>query len=240
MTKAPYPRLALLLPFLCFPARYMALSLALQNQSALTIGQNVQNLVDRLTAVPEVRYKESMMLTCSAAVDHGDRDEHFREYPLSSNIGDFRDIGCVFRYGGLTTTAEESDTLFQVKNEWPLYWDQWEPPNENVYSLETLQAFSWRKAVGYMSAERADRSLKASGRQGPYATVSLAWTRTHPDGAWCFLNVQITDAQGGGQRTYFVDVRTGRVEETQYCSSGTKPNWGIVTTSGGVPTAEHQ
>ena len=238
MTKAFYPRLALLLQLLCFPALYMASSLTLQNHSAITIEQNVQNLVDRLAAVPEIRYNESMMLTCYIAVDHGDHElEHFHEYPLSSNIGDFRDIRCVFRYGGPLEPDEGS--MFQVQNEWPLYWDHWEPPNGDVVSLFPIQAFSWRKAVGYMSAARADRLLKASGREGPYALVSLGKTTAHPDGAWCFLNAQITDAQGGGQRTFRVDVRTGRVEETPYCISEAEEKW-VLRNLTGVSAAEHR
>ena len=66
MTKASYPRLALLLQFICFPAIYMppshALLAELQNQNAIPIGQNVQNLVDILTADPDIRYRESMMV----------------------------------------------------------------------------------------------------------------------------------------------------------------------------------
>lgn len=220
MTEASYPRLALLLQFICFPTIYMAPSHApvaeLQNQNAIPIGQNVQNLVDTLTADPDIRYRESMMTICYIAVDHGDHDpDHFHDYPLSSSIGDFRDIACIFRYGG--PMADERLPLFQVRNQWPLYWDHWLPPSHSFSSIFEAPPFSWRKAVSYMSAERANKLLKAHGLQGPYARVSLGKTTAHPDGAWCFLNVQIPDAIGGGQRTYFVDVRTGRVEETPYC-----------------------
>ena len=220
MTKASHPRLALLLHFICFPAIYIASSLALpaepQNQNDIPIGRNVQNLVDTLTADPDIRYRKSMMVVCYIAVDHGDHDpEQFHDYPLSSNIGDFRDIRCIFRYGGPIADARRS--LFQVQNEWPLRWDQWGPPSDGFYYPFEYLTFSWRKAVGYMSAERANRLLKAHGHRGPYALVSLGKTRAHPDGAWCFLNVQIPDGAGGGERHYFVDVRTGRVEETQSC-----------------------
>lgn len=225
MTEAFYPRLALLLQFICFPTVYMAPSHApvaeLQNQNAIPIGQNIQNLVDTLTADPDIRYGKSTMAICYIAVDHGDHDpDHFHDYPLSSNIGDFRDIVCVFRYGGPMAGSfnfYERRPFFQVRNKWPLYWDQWWPPSGSFYSPFEAPPFSWRKAVSYMSAERANRLLKAHGHQGPYARVSLGKTTAHPDGVWCFLNVQITDAEGGGQRTYFVDVRTGRVEETLYC-----------------------
>ena len=215
-----------------------ALPAALQDQNAITIGQNVQNLVDTLTADPDIRYRKSMMVTCYIAVDHGDHDpDHFHEYPLSSNIGDFRDIRCAFRYGG--PIANERHSLFFVQNRWPLHWDQWEPPGENFsYSGEILP-FSWRKAVRYMGAERANRLLKADGHRGPYALVSLEKTMAHPDGVWCFLNVQIPD--GGGQRTYVVDVRTGRVEETPYCdgsTSGELESWGTSRGLIGVPTVD--
>ena len=226
MTKASYPRLALLLQFICFPAIYMAPSHALlaelQNQNAIPIGQNVQNLVDILTADPDIRYRESMMVTCYIAVDHGDHDpEHFHDYPLSSNIGDFRDIRCIFLTGG--PMPDERRPLFQVENKWPLYWDQWGPPGESFYWPFEVQPFSWRKSVSYMSAERANRLLKAHGHRGPYALVSLGKTTAHPDGVWCFLNVQIPDPDGGGQRTYIVDVHTGQVEETRYCDGRTGP-----------------
>lgn len=81
---------------------------------------------------------------------------------------------------------------------------------------------------------------KADGHRGPYALVSLGKTTAHPDGAWCFLNVQIPD--GGGQRTYFVDVRTGRVEETRYCDGttcGEQENRRIPGSLIGVPTADY-
>ena len=231
MTEASYPRLALLLQSVCFLAIFMTPSRALlaelqnqtllagmQNQNAITIGQNVQNLVNELTADPDIRYRKSMMTTCYIAVDHGDHDpEHFHDYPLSSNIGDFRDIRCVFRYGG--PVPDEEGPFFQVENKWPLYWDQWGPPSHSFPYPFKILPFSWRKAVSYMSAERANRLLKAQGHRGPYALVSLGNTTAHPYGGWCFLNVQIPDPEGGGQRTYIVDVRTGRVEETRYCNS---------------------
>ena len=80
-----------------------------------------------------------------------------------------------------------------------------------------------------MGAERANRLLKAGGHRGPYALVSLGITTAQPDGVWCFLNVQIPDGEGGGERTFIVDVRTGRVEETRYCDGSTSEeqgNWG--------------
>ena len=213
----------------------------LQSQNDITIGRNVQNLVDTLTADPDIRYRKSMMVVCYIAVDHGDHDpDHFHEYPLSSNIGDFRDIRCMFRYGG--PVADEKHSWFQVQNRWPLHWDQWEPPSGSFYYHWLNLSFSWRKAVRYMSAERANRLLKAHGHRGPYALVSLGKTTAHPDGAWCFLNVQIPDPDGGGQRTYFVDVRTGRVEETQYCDGrtrGEQENWGIPRNLTVIPTADY-
>lgn len=218
-----------------------ALPAAMQNQNATTIGQNVQNLVDTLTADLDIRYRKSTMLVCYIAVDHGDHDpEHFHDYPLSSNIGDFRDIGCVFRFGG--PIADERRSFFQVRNRWPLHWDQWGPPSDGIYYPFKVLPFSWRKAVSHMSAERANRLLKAHGHRGPYALVSLGKTTAHPDGAWCFLNVQIPDGEGGGQRTYFVDVRTGRVEETRYCdgsTGGEQDNWGIPRSLIGVPTSDY-
>ena len=185
MTQASYPRLALISQIFCFLAIFMAPSRALhterQNQDAITIGRNVQNLVDTLTADPHIRYSKSMMLTCYIAVDHGDHDpEYFHEYPLSSNIGNFRDIRCMFRYGG--PIPDERESLFQVQNKWPFYWDQWEPPGHSFYYPFKILPFSCRKAVSYMSAERANRLLKAQGHLGPYALVSLGNTTAHPYG----------------------------------------------------------
>ena len=244
MTEASYARLALLLQLICFPSVHMALIYALpaelQSQNDIPIGQNIQSLMDTLTADPDIRYRKSMVVACYIAVDHGDHDpDEFHDYPLSSNIGDFRDIRCMFRYGG--PMADERDSLFQVQNQWPLHWDQWGPPSNGFYSPFELLPFSWRKAVSYMSAERANRLLKAHGHRGPYELVSLEKTTAHPDGVWCFLNVQIPD--GGGHRTYIVDVRTGRVEETRYCNGSTgeeQEDWGIPMRLVGVPTADHQ
>lgn len=225
MTKASYPRLALLLQLICFPAIYTALRHApvteLHNQNAISIGQNIQNLLDTITADPDIRYRDSTMAVCYIAVDHGDHDpEQFHDYPLSNSIGDFRDIMCFLRYGG--PIADPRYPFFQVRNQWPLYWDEWWPPSGPVYDPWGILTFSWREAVSYMSAERADRLLKAHGQHGPYACVSLGKNAAHPHGAWCFLNVQITDAQGGGQRTFWVDVRTGRVEQTRYCDGSNR------------------
>ena len=225
MTKTSSPRcLALLLQFICLPAIYFVPP----THAAITIGQNVENLVDTLTANPDIRYRDSKMVVCYIAVDHGDHDpDHFHDYPLSSNIGDFRDIRCLFLSGGPIIADDDDDDnerppLFEVRNRWPLYWDQWWPPGPDSEYPFPVSPFSWRKAVGYMGAERANRLLKAHGHRGPYALVSLGTTEAHPDGVWCFLHVQIPDDAGGGERTYIVDVRTGRVEETRYCDGGTR------------------
>lgn len=230
MTGASYPRLALLLQLIYITAIYITqihafpaeLELEPQSSNDIPIGQNIQMLMDTLAADPDIRYRKSTVVVCYIAVDHGDHDpEHFHDYPLSSNIGDFRDIRCIFRYGG--PMAEERESLFQVENRWPLHWDEWEPPGHGFYWPFEVRSFSWRRAVRYMSAERANRLLKARGHRGPYELVSLQITTAHPEGVWCFLNVQLTDAEGGGQRTFIVDVRTGRVEETRYCDGSTSP-----------------
>ena len=229
MTGASHPHLSLLLQFFCLFAiplvsshvlRAKAMNSAsqpsLQTQNNTTIGENVQNLVDILTADPDIRYQKSRMLGCYIAVDMGDHDpEQFHEFPLSSNIADFRDIRCFFRYGG--PLAEERLNKFWVNNQWPLHWDRWSPPIHNSHYDDKSRPFSWPAALRYMSAEWADTLLKAHGQLGPYQLVMLWKTKTHPELAWCFLNVQITDEQGGGQRSFFVYVRTGRVEETRYC-----------------------
>lgn len=230
MTGASSARLALLLQSICFPVNNMALSLALpaelQTQNDIPIGQNVQNLVDSLTADPDVRYSKSMMVACYIAVDHGDHDPgHFHDYPLSSNIGEFRDIRCVFRYG--RPGVDGRDSLFWVQNQWPLHWDQWGPPSDDCLPTPfPVLPFSWRKAVSHMSAERANRLLKADGHRGPYALIVLRKTTAHPDGTWRFVNVQNPDAEGGGQRTFNVDVRTGRVDEEKPWQITVKPSLG--------------
>ena len=63
-----------------------------------------------------------------------------------------------------------------------------------------------------MSVERADKVLKAHGHHGPYEMVGIQKTPAYPDGEWRFFNVRVTDQEGGGQRTFNVDVRTGRVD----------------------------
>ena len=223
MTASSYLRPVLLLQFNSILAIYttpthtLPFQIPLHNTSALTIEQNVQNFVDRVTADPDIRYRESEVVVCYIAVDQGDHNpEHFHDYPLSSNLSEFREIRCIFQYGG--PEAQTEDSLFQVENRWPQHWDEWDPPSPGFPFPYRVRPFSWRKAVRYMGAERADRLLKGAGHGGKYALVSMQKTVAHPDGGWCFLNVQITDAEGGGQRTYVVDVRTGGVEERQYCA----------------------
>lgn len=219
---ASYLRLALLLPVICFPAVYTApshalpagLQLQLYTQHNMSIGQSVLNLVNKLAADPDIRYNESKMLSCYIVIDNC--REHTHDPWLSSHISKFRDITCTFRFGG--PMADQRDSLFQVQNQYPLHWDQWLPPSEGFHFPYDVLPFSPRKAVGYMSAERADRLLKAQGWTGPYDQVSLGVGKTtaHSDGAWCFTNVQIPDGPLG-QSTFLVDVRTARVEESQNC-----------------------
>ena len=221
MTKAFYPRLALLLQFFCFPAIFIVTSNALpagmQKRNVTTIGQNIRNLVDILTADPDIVYHDSMMIACYVAVDYGDHDpDHFHEWPLSSNISEFRDIRCIFRNGG--PIADLRRSYFQVPNKWPLHWDQWGSPGDTFYYPFEVLPFSGRTALSYIGAERADILLKAQGHRGPYALVSLEKVPGHPNATWLFRKVQIPDGEGGGERTYFVDVRTGRVGEYSFYS----------------------
>ena len=215
-----YLRLALLLPFICFPAIYTAPSYTLPvglqlphyNQHNMSIGQSVLNLLDKLAATPDIRYNESQMLTCYNLIDNCREETHDRW--ISSNIHEFRDITCTFHFGG--PMADERDSLFQVQNKYPLHWDQCLAPSDGFHFPYDAHPFSWRKAVGYMSAERADRLLKAQGWRGPYDQVSLGKTTAHSDGAWCFHNVQIPHGPLG-QSIFLVDVRTAQVEESRGC-----------------------
>ena len=245
MTGGFYPRLALFLQFACIRATYIttnnALPAKLQYQNttnATTIGQSLQNLMDMLSADPDIFYRNSEMVECSIAVDHGDHDpEEFHEYPWSSNISEFRDMRCAFRDGGPVLDARLA--LFSIENRWPLHWDQWKPPAQNFSNYYEVFPFSGRKALSYMSAERADRLLKAHGHRGRYQVVTLGKTTAQGNESWRFTNVLIPDSEGGGQRSFIIDVRTGQIEKFSWPWIG-QESLGVLRNVTAVPAAGDQ
>ncbi|KAM0795252.1 hypothetical protein BDR22DRAFT_826229 [Usnea florida] len=245
MFRAFYPYLALFLQFIYLPAIYItrsdALAAKLQYQNATnatTIGQSLDNLMDMLSAETDIFYRNSEMVECSIAVDHGDHDpEEFHERPWSSNISEFRDMRCAFRNGGPVLDARLA--LFALENRWPLHWDQWKRPGPNFTNYYEVFPFSGRKALNYMSAERADRLLKAHGHTGCYQVVTLGKITAQGNESWRFTNVLVPDSEGGGQRTFVVDVRTGQISLFVWPRTGQK-NLGELTSVTAVPAAGDQ
>lgn len=245
MTGAFYPCLALFLQFTCLPAMHITTNNALPAISqyrnatnATTIGQSLQNLMDMLSAESDIFYRNSEMVECSIAVDHGDHDpEEFHEYPWSSNISEFRDMRCAFRDGGPVLDARLA--LFALENRWPLHWDQWKPPGSNFTNYYEVFPFSGREALSYMSAERADRLLKAYGHSGRYQVVTLGKITAQGNESWRFTNVLVPDSEGGGQRTFVIDVRTGHISQFHWPRIG-QENLGILRSVTAVPAAGDQ
>lgn len=56
------------------------------------------NLVNAQAYSLDIRYREATMLSVILAVDNV--EDVNGDHTLSDNIGDFRDIKCLFRYGG--------------------------------------------------------------------------------------------------------------------------------------------
>ncbi|KAI4239379.1 MAG: hypothetical protein LQ349_000442 [Xanthoria aureola] len=243
MTETSYPGLAMLLNFLFFfafhlvsshalpatpPNRSRLPSLSLPNQNALTITQNIQALVDILANDPSYQYSHSVMKSCELVVvafEHGD-EPHDLEH--SSDINEFRDISCTFRYGG--ANYDERFYEFIVQNRYPhQYWDQWtlpvtvrDPPKPGSPG-DIYLPFAWSEVAANMSIERADQLLKAAGHEpgegyiGSYDQVYLRKGRAANDLAWCFHNVIGVYPDTSAQHTYKVYVNTGKVEQVVLC-----------------------
>ncbi|KAL8883845.1 MAG: hypothetical protein Q9215_007978, partial [Flavoplaca cf. flavocitrina] len=91
-----------------------------QLRDAAAIDRTVGNLVRALAIDADIRYREAVMLTAAFAVDRIEDNIPVADRTFSSNISDFRDIVCIFRYGGpLPGILEEAE--FSVKNQFPLH-----------------------------------------------------------------------------------------------------------------------
>ncbi|KAI4249957.1 MAG: hypothetical protein L6R42_008843 [Xanthoria sp. 1 TBL-2021] len=202
-----HPRFALLLLFLCLFSIQRASSHALpanpQNpasnpslrvQNVRAIERNVGNMVLGLAHNShDTRYRDSKMVFAMFAVDHVvDEDLPDADRTHSNNIADFRDILCIFRYGG-PPPIDPEHTEFWMKNRWPRHWEQWLPPQDRTERIMWLP-FDWHWAVGQLSLGEADALLKANGHRGRYVRVALRETNLpgiQSTLAWCFHDVEI-------------------------------------------------
>ncbi|KAL8935353.1 MAG: hypothetical protein Q9216_005468, partial [Gyalolechia sp. 2 TL-2023] len=160
--------------------------LALPNQNnALTITQNIQALVNFLAADPSIQYSQSQMYKCELVVlafEHGD-EPHDLEH--SSDINEFRDIQCVFRFGGFPDDEGHAQFLMQNKLYPDERWDLWALPAwynapGHPYPSELWRPFNWTEEFASgVGIERADQLLKAAGHEpgegyiGQYDMVTL-------------------------------------------------------------------
>ncbi|KAL8979770.1 MAG: hypothetical protein Q9205_004979 [Flavoplaca limonia] len=202
-------------------------SLSLSNQNALTITQNIGALVNTLTADPNMQYMNSQMLSCEIAVEFFEHGDIPHDLEHSSNISDFRDIKCHFRYGGYV--EDEKHSQFIVQNKFPQQWDQWALPVPAIITNPRPPGyvnlpFAWSDVETHMSLERADQLLKAAGHQpgegfiGCYDYVKLRKRATN-DLAWCFENVIGDYPDTSAIHTYLVSVSSGVVEQVLHYPS---------------------
>ncbi|KAL8898561.1 MAG: hypothetical protein Q9207_006637 [Kuettlingeria erythrocarpa] len=223
--EASHPRLALILLLICLLSIRPALSLPASPQvpavellpqlrDDAAIDRTVGNLLRALAGNPNIRYREAALLSVSFTVDRVE-DTHLptADRTLSSNIGDFRDIECLFRYGGLPPQGA-GDILFTVKNQFPLHWDQWSPP-QYFPGFTIITPFNWDHVTQRMSIGMADALLKASGQRGRYAGVTLA----KPSGfqgplSWCFHGVK---NWRGKQTDFRVDILSRKITRVDRC-----------------------
>ncbi|KAL9023128.1 MAG: hypothetical protein Q9196_007375, partial [Gyalolechia fulgens] len=108
-------------------------------------------MVRTLAEDPRTLYSKAQMIAVFLTVDHAWNPE---QASLSDKFSDFRDIRL---------------TLFTMKNEWPLHWDQWSDPVPRPAHVDDPVPFQWEQASGRISAEWADVLLKAQGYTGRYA-----------------------------------------------------------------------
>ena len=242
MTGTFYPRLFLLSQFFSLFAIHLVSSRALpakpygrprrigprppsnslSNPNALTITQNIQALVDTLTADPSFVYSHSEMVLCQLAVEFYEHGDGPHDLYHSSRISDFHDIKCAFRFGG--PIEDETRSFFLVGNKFPDHWDQWSLPVPfgPVSPGDLPLSFEWSEVQTHLSLERADQLLKAAGHQpaeqwiGQYDMVTLVRS-TANDLAWCFANVIGDYPDTSAQHNYIVYVSTGTVEQTPTC-----------------------
>ncbi|KAL8924244.1 MAG: hypothetical protein Q9172_002784 [Xanthocarpia lactea] len=226
--EVSHPRLALTLLFLGLLSIHQASSHALPanpqvpavrflpqlgDAAAAAIDRAVSNLIRSLAVNPNIRYREAALLGVGFAVDRIEQDLPMADRTLSSNIGDFRDIVCLFRYGG-TPPHDPDDTDFRVRNMFPLHWDQWAPPQYSPgISLNT--PFNWNLATQRMSIGTADALLKASGQRGRYIGVTLRKLNVgQVPLSWCFHGVE---TRRGKQKDFRVNVLSRQVIQVDQC-----------------------
>lgn len=226
--EASRPRLALILLFLGLLSIHQASSHALPanpqvpavrflpqlgDAAAAAIDRAVSNLIRSLAVNPNIRYREAALLGVGFAVDRIDEDLPDAKRTLSSNIGDFRDIVCLFRSGGPPPQYMD-DTDFRVKNQFPLHWDQWLPPQYSLGKSMNVP-FNWSLATQRMSIGRADALLKASGQRGRYSGVTLRKANlARVPLSWCFHGVE---TRRGRQKDFRVNVLSRQVIQVDQC-----------------------
>ncbi len=187
---------------------------ALQIQNSQAIERNIRRLILDLAFIPNVRYNQSKLILASFAIDHVEDAAHPSPYRTrTNNIADFRDIVCIFQYGGGPPPPDPLNPpgQFRMKNRWPFFWEQWLPPRDGprgrVAGLPL--PIDWDMVMARMPIGRADALLKASGHWGVYAQVGLFHLRAPGQPlAWCFYGVEVLPGVYGEFR---VDVQTGQV-----------------------------
>ncbi|KAL8854124.1 MAG: hypothetical protein Q9221_001046 [Calogaya cf. arnoldii] len=185
----------------------------------ITIGQSIQRVIDTLKSDPSMQYRDSSILSCNLAVEFYEHGESHDLYS-SSNVSYFRDIKCLFRYGGVPDDDQHS--MFIIANKFPERWDQWALPIGIIAKMQPYDLpFAWSEVT--MTVERADELLKADGHEpgegwiGTYDFVNLQ--KVEEGVAWCFQNVIGEYPDTSAQHTYLVFVETGKVEQVLGCGT---------------------
>ncbi|KAL8654194.1 MAG: hypothetical protein Q9226_003528 [Calogaya cf. arnoldii] len=186
----------------------------------ITIGQSIQNFIDTLKSDPSLQYSRAELLNCNLAVEFYEHGDESHDLYSSSNVSHFRDIKCLFRYGGFP--EDERHSMFVVRNKFPEHWDQWALPVGIVAKMQPDDIpFVWSEVE--MTAERADELLKADGHEpgeGWIGTYDYVVLQKREEGlAWCFENVIGDYPDTSAQHTYAVFVGTGRVEQVLGCGA---------------------
>ncbi|KAL8871475.1 MAG: hypothetical protein Q9174_002699 [Haloplaca sp. 1 TL-2023] len=237
MTDSSYPRLLVLWQFLSILATQLVSghalpanplsgpnppTLSLLNHNALTLTQNIGNLVTLLAGDPSGLYSRSQLVDCEIAVEFYQHGSEVHDLYVSSNISEFRDINCAFRFG--EPKPDGLPSYFLVENKYPDHWDQWSLPLPlpDTRPDDMPQPFAYSEVQNQLSVERADQLLKAAGHEpgegydGAYDWVTLRRTSTN-EVTWCFQNVQGHYPDTAGQHDFNVYVSTGRVEQIPHC-----------------------
>ncbi|KAL8673975.1 MAG: hypothetical protein Q9168_001618 [Polycauliona sp. 1 TL-2023] len=194
-----------------------------QVESAVAIERVVENLLQTLRSRAAVRFREAKFLHLNLQVNQIDGERRLvmdRELQHSSNIGDFRNIWCVFETGGSPDPQlPDLPPYFMMSNQWPGSWEQWSAPEFEADERDGLTiSIDFGRAIRQMPLARADALLKASGQRGRYARVTLnqiVLDDPHPPLQWCFKNV--VGVPGSEPKNFAVIVSSGHVVERQWC-----------------------